>query len=1578
MPARRRVTISDVECNTGRIVVDTGAAEHIHPDADSLINTSPSDVTFVGMDGGEVEATVVGDLPLRLVDHTGSEFDYLLRRVHAAPAFAFTLFAWGPLESIGGALHLENGKRYMTLPGDAPGDVHTVVPETDGELYVLRGRIEGPGERRHAASLAALRHPHTGEHLRRFDRLEITETMFRRFPVSSASLQRLSRTAADAPPALERARGVNVPDATWSTANAPKAAHTGTITPSAPRVGAETLLDAAGPFRVKSKSGFKYFYVFVDGYSDYTVALGAKDVSAATLASLVHAYRTRLSHAASAVSHDVPDASGLAGDVGAATVRLQHFHGDKGGAFESDTFFDLTVTFEAGSSTAPRESHDLNPRAERKIRAIVELVRYMLLQSGAPPYLWEYAVEQATLVLNSTCGVRNPNRSPVEIVTGKQPQILRVLPFGCAAVITKTERMRSNKLAPRGSLGIHLGLDPTVLGGYAVYLLEEKSVVVTCDVRVDEFAYPLAPQPPEDIYRRFLTRSTRERAGSATLATRGAPPPRGVKFVIYLFSGPYDRPDGVAAHLAHYGIPCACFDHAEDPRHDIFLDEFLETEILGPIAAGNVVALIASPKCAYYSISRWYSRDSGGDLPPPLFSLQHPDGIPESELPPAHVGEQRRANAERARVLEILELCIAHNVSFIVEHPAPRCVEISGLRGQFDENGRGSGSLFITSGFRRLYERGTKLTAFAQCEFGASVQKYTAFAYYGDVGRVVRQLNGLSCGHDDHVGKAAGRDSAGAWRSRAFAAWPPKLNAFAAYSIAARNHVAPAHFTEAAHLILPHGWVEPAHAAPRGRDKPTAGSWETTAVRLPPSGHEHIQPPAARLPQPAPQPQIQGKGQRAVRESTASTQPGAYDRYLVEECVAVAGNAAVATDVLTFGEMGTLCHDTSANRRGTFVGAGRRLPAFNAIAAAGIAHDRLPPGLYDRNHSLAAAFDQGLWPLEGMILRRETGGQPRLLAAGVVPSTRDPKGHKQAMAQDAQRGDSGWLTAEYKELGNHSGKPDDPEHLSEFLSGRLTRQQCIDCEATWYYASIPEARALAREYGLPELHINRAQEVYTTKRTGKRKARICMDGSGQTFGVDYNQTFQSVLRMDTLRVLLSLAARRGLRMRRRDLVAAFLQGCLEHGEIAFMYQPAGHVHAFDERGKPKICVLLKPLYGMKQAGRRFQRDFYYWLTRPRAEGGAGLIQSQADLSVFYYRTEHDEFLLGVYVDDLIMLYPPEAADDDGTPVEDSIYGRFIADMDKNWKSEDEGELSDILNIQVTRRHDGSVHVSQEQYARRFVEQFHEKLIGRLRGPPPVRHANMPPHTPQIAERVLAACDDTTERDPADVHLSQCFCGVASYLVTNTRCDGALAFGLLCRCMAKPTDDIFEEMFCFLEYFRHHPHIGLTYEPGRDGEREGDDLVAMSDASWETRKSTSGWIVLMWQATVHWRSVQQPSIALSSCQSEIMAASEATKDVLSYRRLRPSSSRTSRMARSSPPQRPRPPSSTVTTRPPLPLPTTPRTTASSNTSSGGTSSSARPLKTPRSAFLSSAATTTSPTSSRSRSSPSASSSCGTRS
>ena len=58
----------------------------------------------------------------------------------------------------------------------------------------------------------------------------------------------------------------------------------------------------------------------------------------------------------------------------------------------------------------------------------------------------------------------------------------------------------------------------------------------------------------------------------------------------------------------------------------------------------------------------------------------------------------------------------------------------------------------------------------------------------------------------------------------------------------------------------------------------------------------------------------------------------------------------------------------------------------------------------------------------------------------------------------------------------------------------------------------------------------------------------------------------------------------------------------------------------------------------------------------------------------------------------------------------------------------------------------------------------------------------------------------------------------------------------------------------------------------------------SDASWETANSTSGWVVLWQSAALTWGSRKQKSIALSTCEAEIIALSEATKDVVYLRKL----------------------------------------------------------------------------------------------
>ncbi len=62
--------------------------------------------------------------------------------------------------------------------------------------------------------------------------------------------------------------------------------------------------------------------------------------------------------------------------------------------------------------------------------------------------------------------------------------------------------------------------------------------------------------------------------------------------------------------------------------------------------------------------------------------------------------------------------------------------------------------------------------------------------------------------------------------------------------------------------------------------------------------------------------------------------------------------------------------------------------------------------------------------------------------------------------------------------------------------------------------------------------------------------------------------------------------------------------------------------------------------------------------------------------------------------------------------------------------------------------------------------------------------------------------------------------------------------------------------------------GLTYTPRR----------------WETANSTSGWVVLWQSAALTWGSRKQKSIALSSCEAELIALSEAAKDVVYLRKL----------------------------------------------------------------------------------------------
>ena len=125
---------------------------------------------------------------------------------------------------------------------------------------------------------------------------------------------------------------------------------------------------------------------------------------------------------------------------------------------------------------------------------------------------------------------------------------------------------------------------------------------------------------------------------------------------------------------------------------------------------------------------------------------------------------------------------------------------------------------------------------------------------------------------------------------------------------------------------------------------------------------------------------------------------------------------------------------------------------------------------------------------------------------------------------------------------------------------------------TWELVGLPPRRKLVQ-----------SKWVFKTKfssdgSTLKYKAILVAKGYSQVHGIDYNETFAPVAKMDSIRLALAIVASKKWEVYHMDVMCAFLNGDITK-EI-YMQQPQGFF-----TNPSFVCMIKKSLYGLKQAPR---------------------------------------------------------------------------------------------------------------------------------------------------------------------------------------------------------------------------------------------------------------------------------------------------------------------------------------------------------------------------------------------------------
>jgi hypothetical protein len=300
-----------------------------------------------------------------------------------------------------------------------------------------------------------------------------------------------------------------------------------------------------------------------------------------------------------------------------------------------------------------------------------------------------------------------------------------------------------------------------------------------------------------------------------------------------------------------------------------------------------------------------------------------------------------------------------------------------------------------------------------------------------------------------------------------------------------------------------------------------------------------------------------------------------------------------------------------------------------------------------------------------------------------------------------------------------------------------------------------------------------------------------------------------------------------------------------------MEQPQGFITPGQAE---KVCLLLKAIYGLKQASRAWNVRIHGVLL----ELGFTRTYSNAGIYVYLHQEGEGIVIIILYVDDITLLGD-----------KNKEISRIKSTLSSRFEMTDLGEIDSYLGVHITRdRSIKRLEIDQSRYILEIVDRFGLSDANLARTP-----------LPSGAETHLVKHNG--QATPSEINYYQQIIGSLLYVQISTRPDISFAVARLAQYSSNPSPQHLRLAKYVLSYLKGTSDLQIRYDGA-----SGDGLHSYSDSSLGDQAndyhSTSGYVFLLADGAISWTSRKQRTVAQSTTQAEYMALADAANQATWYR------------------------------------------------------------------------------------------------